>query len=56
LASALQGTGDRREEQGFEISTANGVVPQKKSDTAASVNNHALRFIEICEKACVTEF
>jgi uncharacterized protein YbjT (DUF2867 family) len=38
------------------ISTANGVIPQKKSDTAASVNDHALRFIEICEKAGVTRF
>jgi len=38
------------------ISTANGVIPQKKSDTAASVNDHALRFIEICEKAGVKRF
>ncbi len=30
------------------ISTANGIVPQKKSDTAASVNDHALKFIDIC--------
>ena len=38
------------------ISTANGIIPQKKSDTATSVNDHALRFIEICEKAGVTRF
>jgi uncharacterized protein YbjT (DUF2867 family) len=38
------------------VSTANGVVPQKKSDTAARVNDHALRFIEICEKAGVKRF
>ena len=38
------------------ISTANGVIPQKKSDTAASVNDHALGFIEICEKAGVARF
>ena len=38
------------------ISTANGIIPQKKSDTAASVNDHALTFIEICERAGVTRF
>lgn len=38
------------------VSTANGVVPQKKSDTAASVNEHALRFIGTCEKAGVKRF
>ena len=38
------------------ISTANGVIPQKKSDTANSVNDHALRFIEICENAGVKRF
>ena len=38
------------------VSTANGVVPQKKSDNAASVNDHALRFIEICENAGVKRF
>ena len=38
------------------ISTANGVIPQKKSDTAASVNDHALRFIEICENVGVKRF
>jgi uncharacterized protein YbjT (DUF2867 family) len=38
------------------VSTANGVIPQKKSDNAASVNDHALRFIEICENAGVKRF
>jgi uncharacterized protein YbjT (DUF2867 family) len=38
------------------ISTANGIVPQKKSDTAASVNDHALKFIDICERAGVRRF
>ena len=38
------------------ISTANGVIPQKKSDTAARVNDHALRFVAICENAGVKRF
>ncbi|WP_428341181.1 SDR family oxidoreductase [Mycobacterium sp.] len=38
------------------ISTANGIIPQKKTDTAASVNDHALTFIEICERAGVARF
>ena len=38
------------------ISTANGAIPQKKSDTARSVNDHALRFIAICENAGFKRF
>lgn len=38
------------------ISTANGIVPQKKADTAGSVNDHALKLIDICERAGVGRF
>ncbi|HME79800.1 MAG TPA: NAD(P)H-binding protein [Mycobacterium sp.] len=38
------------------ISTANGIIPQKRSDTAGSVNEHALRLIDICEQAGVRRF
>ena len=58
-------TGDLADEQSMidavrgidvVISTANGIIPQKRSDTASSVNEHALRFVEICEQAGVTRF
>lgn len=38
------------------ISTANGIVPQKKADTASSVNKQAERLIDICEEAGVRRF
>lgn len=38
------------------ISTANGILPQKPGDTAASVNAAALDLIRLCEKAGVQRF
>ena len=58
-------TGDLADEQSMikavqgidvVISTANGIIPQKKADTATSVNDQALRLIDICEQAGVTRF
>jgi len=58
-------TGDLSDEQSIReavrgmdvvISTANGIVPQKKSDDAKSVNEGAIRLISICEKAGVKRF
>lgn len=58
-------TGDLADEQSMikavegidvVISTANGIVPQKKSDTASSVNDQALTLIDICEGAGVKRF
>jgi len=58
-------TGDLSNEQSIReavrgmdivISTANGIVPQKKSDDAKSVNEGAIRLISICENAGVKRF
>jgi len=38
------------------ISTANGIIPQKKGDTARSVNDSAQRLISLCEQAGVQRF
>ena len=38
------------------ISTANGIIPQKRGDHAGSVNDDALRLIALCEQAGVTRF
>ena len=38
------------------ISTANGIIPQKKGDNASSVNEDATRLITLCEEAGVERF
>lgn len=38
------------------VSTANGIIPQKKGDHARSVNEGALRLIALCEEAGVERF
>lgn len=38
------------------ISTANGLIPQRKNDSVASVNEGAVRLISICEEAGVSRF
>lgn len=38
------------------ISTANGIVPQKKGDDARSVNGSAVRLEALCEEAGVQRF
>ena len=38
------------------ISTANGIIPQKKGDHAGSVNDAATRLIGLCEEAGVRRF
>ena len=38
------------------ISSANGILPQKRGDTAASVNDGALELIRLCEQAGVSRF
>lgn len=38
------------------ISTANGIIPQKRGDHARGVNDQALRLIDLCEEAGVQRF
>lgn len=38
------------------ISTANGIIPQKRGDHARGVNDQALRLIDLCEEAGVRRF
>ena len=38
------------------ISTANGILPQKKGDNAKTVNDGALELIRLCEEAGVSRF
>ena len=38
------------------ISTANGIIPQRKADSVTSVNEGALRLIALCEAAGVRRF
>ena len=38
------------------ISTANGIIPQKKGDNASSVNDSAIRLVDLCEAAGVERF
>ena len=38
------------------VSTANGIIPQKRGDHAGSVNDCALRLIALCEEAGVQRF
>ena len=58
-------TGDLSDEESIKnavrgmdvvISTANGLLPQKKSDSVASVNEGAVKLISICEDAGVQRF
>ena len=48
----------RKAVQGMDIviSSANGIIPQKKNDTAKSVNKGAEKLISICEEAGVERF
>ena len=48
----------RRALEGIDvvISTANGIIPQKKGDHATSVNDGALRLIGLCEELGVERF